>query len=51
MQAPETVETIMTTGRNANYRVEVHVLTVDPRVSWQGNWSARSARPRTARSL
>lgn len=36
MQAPEAVERIMTTGRDANYRIEAHVLAVDPRVSWQG---------------
>ncbi|MCW8060472.1 zeta toxin family protein [Agrobacterium tumefaciens] len=36
MQAPETVERIVTDGRDANYRVEVHVLAVNPRVSWQG---------------
>ncbi|WP_266064793.1 zeta toxin family protein [Brucella intermedia] len=35
-QTPETVERIMTAGRDANYRVEALVLAVNPRVSWQG---------------
>lgn len=34
MQAPEAVERIMTTGRDANYRIEAQVLAVNPRVSW-----------------
>lgn len=36
MHAPGNVEKIMTTGRDANYRIEAHVLAVNPKVSWQG---------------
>lgn len=36
MYAPENIETIMTTGRDANYRIEADVLAINPRVSWQG---------------
>lgn len=36
MRSPENVEEIMTIGRNANYRIEAHVLAVNPKVSWQG---------------
>lgn len=36
MLKPENVERIMTTGRDANDRIEAHVLAVDPLVSRQG---------------
>lgn len=36
MRTPDNVEKVMTAGRSAGYRVEVRVLAVSPRMSWQG---------------
>lgn len=37
MRSQENVEEIIMIGRKANYRIEAHVLAINPRVSWQGD--------------
>lgn len=36
MERTEDVEQVIAIGRSANYRIEAHVLAINPRVSWQG---------------